>query len=1004
MFDRLANALASKKGDVDKLIGITEDLVKKGVKRAGILGYWHATRKDPQWFQGWISLGDACRDEGLLDDAFDAYKHALSLRPDSVKATYRLGRMLEMKCNQDCVVELYDPFLKSGQASKSIFVHLGRIFILKHNYDAALDMAKKALAIDPKSINAIATAGVALFRKGDMHALESFWAPYVPSKEIFPRNAGVMGNWLEEKIKIVGGNVDWKKLAAILVKYHEYRTCIHYLGCILMRNPEDWEASSMLASCYYETKDFRSAIKVATDSLGKFPIQPGTEIVLGFSYLVAGRYETARKTFEKHRDKFDAMKGLRLVYQTLGDQDQVDRLTETMIMNENTPITYWMEIILEPMGPETEERVLKVMERRVPQIPRYTYGRLLLGWLQARCGRREDAIRTFQLVLEESPGSIPAMLALEELHPPETGLEKLVDDASGLLYKPSWMDHVFHATFQMLVDNPGGAIRSMNSARAIAPGSARVLRQLFEWHNMLQNQDLAIAVAKDWVEIDDRNPVPWLLLGAMYFNIFNVDAAIEAYSEAVERDPGNPDPLFHLGCCWAFKGNVSESIRWFQKATRLKPNHYPALVFLQRAFIRSGMLKEAREVEEVIGKLIPPLNDYFETGYCATILKDLTIGLKNYASVLKRNKRNSAAWNNLATIHEHMGNFASAMESYQQAISINPRGFHGWHNLVYIKKNTGNVAGALDVIKEYIQKFPSSEKGWLTLGELYMDERNAAEAVGAFKHAVDVTPGLYRGWLQLGLSQLLAKDLDSVLTSCARVLDLEPRNALARALIEFVKNGITDPPSFIAKLPEPVQLRDWEDMCNGLDELGTKHVSCAVIAWSRFSERFPNFPSAWHGLGRALEKQGDVNGAERSLKRAIELQPYAFHSIVALGRVFTKKGNVPEAIDLFKHITSTYPDLIAGWTGLARACLLAEPPDLESATTAIGRASKMRADDPGVMYVNAIHAVKTARVEESLGWLEKLVARDAELRHEIAGDVAFKSVRENSGFQALIRE
>nr|MDO8118076.1 tetratricopeptide repeat protein [Candidatus Sigynarchaeota archaeon] len=497
---------------------------------------------------------------------------------------------------------------------------------------------------------------------------------------------------------------------------------------------------------------------------------------------------------------------------------------------------------------------------------------------------------------------------------------------------------------------------------------------------------------------------PWSLMGSMYFNILNVDAAIEAYSEAAARNPNNPDPVFHLGCCWMFKGEVAMAIHVFQQATRLMPNHYPSLVFLQRALFRSGLLKDAQQVEETIAGLVPSMDDYFETGYCATILKDLEIGLKNYNAVLKRNKHNSAAWNNLATIHENKGDFVTATEAYQRAISINPRGFHGWHNLVLIKKHAGNVAGAIDVIKEFIQKFPSSEKGWFMLGVLHLGERNADEAVEAYKHVVDLRPDLYRGWLLLGLSQLLAKDRESTLTSCARVLDLEPRNALARALVEFVKRGIADPASFIASLPEAVQLRDWEDLCNGLDELGWKHVSCAVIAWRRFSERFPHLASAWHGLGRALEKHGDLDGAEGSLKRAIEIQPYAFTTIAALGRVFTKKGNITEAMDLFKHLTSSYPDFLAGWVGMARTCLLAEPPVLDGARIALDKASSMRADDLGVMYARAIHAMRLARVDESLEWLEKVIARDAEVRHEIAGDMAFKSLRENQRFQALTKE
>lgn len=101
----LAPALL-RKGDVDKLVAISDGIMKQGALRVAMLGYWHATRAVPNNLAGWLGLGDACRDNELIDDAMAAYRSALAVQPGSGKALLRLGRMLEVKGDLGGVVEL----------------------------------------------------------------------------------------------------------------------------------------------------------------------------------------------------------------------------------------------------------------------------------------------------------------------------------------------------------------------------------------------------------------------------------------------------------------------------------------------------------------------------------------------------------------------------------------------------------------------------------------------------------------------------------------------------------------------------------------------------------------------------------------------------------------------------------------------------------------------------------------------------------------------------------
>jgi tetratricopeptide (TPR) repeat protein len=70
----------------------------------------------------------------------------------------------------------------------------------------------------------------------------------------------------------------------------------------------------------------------------------------------------------------------------------------------------------------------------------------------------------------------------------------------------------------------------------------------------------------------------------------------------------------------------------------------------------------------------------------------------------------------------------------------------------------------------------------------------------------------------------------------------------------------------------------------------------------------PNQFNAWLGLGLLAEKQGKLDEAISDLSRSLEVQPTA-QGYFELGRILTKTGHVPEALDAYQQALKISPDL-----------------------------------------------------------------------------------------------
>jgi Flp pilus assembly protein TadD len=110
-----------------------------------------------------------------------------------------------------------------------------------------------------------------------------------------------------------------------------------------------------------------------------------------------------------------------------------------------------------------------------------------------------------------------------------------------------------------------------------------------------------------------------------------------------------------------------------------------------------------------------------------------------------------------------------------------------------------------------------------------------------------------------------------------------------------------------------------------------------------------NLPAPHHALGVLAELQGDGEVAERSYRRALEVDPGFASARANLARHLYDRGQYENAREQFQRLHEVAPEMVSGWAGEAE-CLLQLGRDAE-AERAVDHARARLGDAPALLIL-----------------------------------------------------
>jgi protein O-GlcNAc transferase len=112
------------------------------------------------------NLGVALQQRGRLDEALDAYRHAIKLRPADLEAHYNLGVALQQQGRLDEASAAYQHVIRLNPNSPQVYLNLGSVQQELGQTEAAMITFEHAIRLDPGYAEAHYNRGLLLQRQG----------------------------------------------------------------------------------------------------------------------------------------------------------------------------------------------------------------------------------------------------------------------------------------------------------------------------------------------------------------------------------------------------------------------------------------------------------------------------------------------------------------------------------------------------------------------------------------------------------------------------------------------------------------------------------------------------------------------------------------------------------------------------------------------------------------------------------------------------------------------
>jgi tetratricopeptide (TPR) repeat protein len=290
----------------------------------------------------------------------------------------------------------------------------------------------------------------------------------------------------------------------------------------------------------------------------------------------------------------------------------------------------------------------------------------------------------------------------------------------------------------------------------------------------------------------------------------------------------------------------------------------------------AGNLPEAAAQLE---KLLPQAPESFETHellgliYAAQSKNQQSVEQLQIAVRLKPDS--AAARTNLATSLLHSGESELAEEQFRKALTLEPNDFQANHNLAEFYLQSGKIAQALPLLEKARQIHPSSYDNSYNLAMAYFltgslnDARQLAQSIAQQKDTGE-------------LHNLLGK------------ID-EKDGKFMEAANDFETAARMD--------PTEDNLFAW-----GSELLLHRTYEPAIQVFQQATQRFPNAPRLWIGLGMALYSRGRYEESIKVLLTAADLNPTDPRCYLFLSKAYlSSPGQADEVIQRFRHYAELEP-------------------------------------------------------------------------------------------------
>ena len=551
---------------------------------------------------------------------------------------------------------------------------------------------------------------------------------------------------------------DLERNAQELAKRGEWEKSLPLWKQLISRHPESLSLVFNLALCYYNTGQVQNAITALERLEVQVAADPASLNLLGRLHSQAAKSETALDYFHKaaHLDPANMDYQVDLVTHLI----QVSRENEAMEALEvgmsrfpaSLRLHYLMGVLQERLG--KSEEAARIYQDLIGSKPDFEPPYVALGKLLLQTGLAAEAAKVLEPALDRGLQN-PLLIAVycnalldaypgNELPQVENYLSKLVQDSR------EWeVPHLLLAKYQLELGRAESGLEHLDQILRTQPDhwealflSARALKDLGQ-------QNLAdIRFSRALLSLKSEGPDKACAgadrahrLGLVYLEMGDLDQALKHTQRAAEIAPENPRFQLALAHVLLRRSERLEAFDCFQRALELAPSDYVVISRYGLELSRAERYEEALAFLQKALKIRPSYELSMEIA--GTLLKidrraEAVVYLERAVALAPER---AEAYYYLGKNAENLARYDEAAAHFRDALKRDDHHLEALLALGEIEAQGGNIQAAEKCLLQALEIDPSYVTTLFRLGVIKNKTGNSREAVALWLQAVEEDEG-----------------------------------------------------------------------------------------------------------------------------------------------------------------------------------------------------------------------------------------------------------------------
>ena len=249
-------------------------------------------------------------------------------------------------------------------------------------------------------------------------------------------------------------------------------------------------------------------------------------------------------------------------------------------------------------------------------------------------------------------------------------------------------------------------------------------------------------------------------------------------------------------------------------------------------------------------------------------------------------------------------NLIEAGSAFRQALEIDSNHDDANHLLGLVAWRNGENEVAVELMSKAIQINPGNAAYHSNLGNALKDLKRADEAAESYRKALSILPDFASAHSNLGAALRELGQLQDAMNSLQRAIALQPDLASAHVNLGNVLKDMGQAESAVKSFRKALDIEASDSIALGsLVNLiqGQNQLDMALVYCCKAIALNPNCVMAHQNKGEVFYKMGNLKEAEKSYRRALELELHNPQSKVNLSTVLLSMGQLEEG---WKHYES----------------------------------------------------------------------------------------------------